>query len=742
MKWRSSFYFRLVLSYTLLALVLIGITGGILVTNANKIMTGEVTKDARYGLLNVKDMVENNFLRLYEDSFFNKVLTTVNQNSNEDLNYLLQRPAEGSVSRIVKLITDLGLIEDMTDGLEGITVYMRKGGYALDQDHYYASLPGNSKDAAFISRLADIEPNRWFLREKPGGPDAPGQRVMTYVFTLPYYSSPANASAFLYLDISVVHLQGLMQSMVNFPQAHLYLFDEHGELIAGDGSAAGQVTAVRGALAELSADPQGESFKRFGNSVISVLPASDSLNGWHYAIVRPLDSFLLSADKIKRQVMTACLLALLGGLAISFLMSRHFYMPLKKLLYSLRNLYNGPPPAADRHEYAAIDHMLRFIDLSMVRMKDEVRSKQIAALLTGQQTAAGSGELPAIPLECGYAVACLATGPEAARLLPRLVAETSGLAAELVPLSATETAMLVYLYGDERLDATARIAAALASLRPALQPHAFGAGIGGAADSIEEIHRSYLEAVQAGKYAYVYGKDAIVRHEDIAADRERTLLPSVGYDALRNKIQAGSAGETEKWMEELLLMLQAGRFSLETIEWVCLRIETVLSEVVLEHKLQDALPIFGVRESLRQPTLEETMASLQARAAQIAKHIDDSRSDVQHEKIAGLKAYIVEHMAEDLSLEELANKANLSANYVSTLFGSISGESFTEYLNRVRLEHAAGLLIEGGRMTVAEIATSVGYRNSQYFCTKFKARFGVTPLQYRSSGGGLVEHRA
>jgi YesN/AraC family two-component response regulator len=106
---------------------------------------------------------------------------------------------------------------------------------------------------------------------------------------------------------------------------------------------------------------------------------------------------------------------------------------------------------------------------------------------------------------------------------------------------------------------------------------------------------------------------------------------------------------------------------------------------------------------------------------------------VHQEKISRLQSFITEHMSEDLSLDELAARANLSSNYVSTLFGTITGESFTEYLNRIRLEHAALMLVSKERLSVAEIATSVGYRNSQYFCTKFKTKFGITPLQYRNS---------
>jgi AraC-like DNA-binding protein len=60
-------------------------------------------------------------------------------------------------------------------------------------------------------------------------------------------------------------------------------------------------------------------------------------------------------------------------------------------------------------------------------------------------------------------------------------------------------------------------------------------------------------------------------------------------------------------------------------------------------------------------------------------------------------------------------------------------ESFTEYVTRMRLEKAARLLEEDDRLSVMEIASLVGYRNVQYFHVKFKARFGITPVQYRQT---------
>ncbi|MDF2649740.1 MAG: hypothetical protein K0Q73_5545 [Paenibacillus sp.] len=730
MKWRSSYYFRLVLSYTVLALVLISITGGYLLTNANQMMTSEVSKDARYGLLNAKDVVENNFLRFYEDAFFNKVLMTVNKDSNEEIKYLLENPAQGNMSRIVRFIADLQIIKYMTPGLDGITVYMRNGGYAMDNDHYYES-PNNSADTEFIQTLANIRPNHWFMREKP---DSQDHKVMTYVFPLPYYSTPATATGFLYIDISLAHMNAMVRNLANSSQSHLYMFDENGRIVMGEENAsAEEVAAVQSAMMRSVSQKSSDALERYENSVIAFLPQSDSLNRWSYAIVRPVDSFLLFADKMKTHVWKGSMIALLGGVIISFLMSRHFYMPLKKLLYSIRNLYNGPTLVKGGHEYATIDHMLMFIDLSMLQMKDQVRMKQISGLITGQQTVAGFGSLPAIPLECNYSVAYIVTEPEGGEAMARFLGEQAGLKAELVSMSATELALLVFIYDNEMEDAGV-VSEVLETMRPSLQGIVMGAGIGSVVKSVETIHQSYQEAVQAYKYSYVYGKEAIIMYDDISVSRETLIVPNIGYDQLQNKIQAGNVNEVERWFEELAHTLRNELLSVETIELISLRSSAILSQVVIEQKLHDLFPIIGFHEKIKQPTMDLTIALLQEQAVSIAKHIHEGRNDAHIEKIVQLKAFIGDHMSDDLTLDELAGRVNLSANYVSTLFGSISGESFTEYLNRIRLERAASLLVTDRNLSVAEVATAVGYRNSQYFCTKFKSKFGITPLQYRGSG--------
>ncbi|OXM86291.1 response regulator transcription factor [Paenibacillus rigui] len=88
--------------------------------------------------------------------------------------------------------------------------------------------------------------------------------------------------------------------------------------------------------------------------------------------------------------------------------------------------------------------------------------------------------------------------------------------------------------------------------------------------------------------------------------------------------------------------------------------------------------------------------------------------------------YIHDHFAKDITLGDLADKVYISRNYLSIIFKNMTGESFNNYLTRVRIEKAKELLLEK-RMLVYEVAEKVGYKNVPYFSTLFKKFTGINP---------------
>jgi len=102
-----------------------------------------------------------------------------------------------------------------------------------------------------------------------------------------------------------------------------------------------------------------------------------------------------------------------------------------------------------------------------------------------------------------------------------------------------------------------------------------------------------------------------------------------------------------------------------------------------------------------------------------------------HDRRLLLVLMLVQHnIQRQLVIRDLAKAVNLSSGRLSHLFKSEVGISPQRYLNNIRMEKAKDLL-ENGVLSGKEIAAEVGIPNASRFCRTFKARYGVTPKEYR-----------
>lgn len=101
--------------------------------------------------------------------------------------------------------------------------------------------------------------------------------------------------------------------------------------------------------------------------------------------------------------------------------------------------------------------------------------------------------------------------------------------------------------------------------------------------------------------------------------------------------------------------------------------------------------------------------------------------------VASALKYIQKNYASSsLSLENIADTLSVSSEHLSRLFKKHTGQSFSKYLLKVRMEHAK-MLLETTNMPTTEIAAATGYESSVYFRISFKAYFDTTPRQYREN---------
>lgn len=106
-------------------------------------------------------------------------------------------------------------------------------------------------------------------------------------------------------------------------------------------------------------------------------------------------------------------------------------------------------------------------------------------------------------------------------------------------------------------------------------------------------------------------------------------------------------------------------------------------------------------------------------------------------KLDASMSRIIRRMHEDLAypykLEELADSINYSVPYFSSMFKKTVGESFIQYLTRLRIERAKLLLLTSDQKTF-EIAEAIGFENYRSFNRIFKKETGFSPSDFRRIG--------
>jgi AraC-like DNA-binding protein len=105
-------------------------------------------------------------------------------------------------------------------------------------------------------------------------------------------------------------------------------------------------------------------------------------------------------------------------------------------------------------------------------------------------------------------------------------------------------------------------------------------------------------------------------------------------------------------------------------------------------------------------------------------------SEIQFERYQRIIKYIYNNYMEKISLQDIAKEEYLSSYYLSHQLKDMTGTTFKELLNKVRVDESIKLLLDTDK-TISDISEDVGFSHSRYYNKSFKEHLSCTPLQYR-----------
>ncbi|MET3699811.1 two-component system response regulator YesN [Bacillus oleivorans] len=253
-------------------------------------------------------------------------------------------------------------------------------------------------------------------------------------------------------------------------------------------------------------------------------------------------------------------------------------------------------------------------------------------------------------------------------------------------------------------------------------------GIGNVYRSLDEVRQSYQESLMATmdttlpvKYKFYSDVPNLNKmyNGQLHKQREQEISDSVrlgDWEQVLNKLM------------DIIHYYEIEGYSLLQSQQKILEVLWIVSRTLNELGVETVTPLYSFQIQDYRQLRSETGMLLDRMKDKYIEHFEHMESDT----ILNLKQYIIEHSHEDISLEQLAKKVNLSPIYISKIFKEKLGINYIDFLTECRIDQAKKLLADPEK-SIKEITFEVGYHEPNYFSKVFKKVCNLTPKEYRNT---------
>ena len=274
--------------------------------------------------------------------------------------------------------------------------------------------------------------------------------------------------------------------------------------------------------------------------------------------------------------------------------------------------------------------------------------------------------------------------------------------------------------------------------------------VGQSVERLSQIQKSYHTASRAFSQRYLYDENILyydemetMEHPGGQAETEdNAYLQKVDVNALNPAIlqkflSNGLQEETENFVKDYFYAIgQEPMESLVFRNYVILNVRfSVISFIKGLGCDTNEMESADTEEVLAESgkNMESAIAYAKKMISQAIEIRDQNSGNKNRSILKTAVDFIDSHyMDEEISLNTVANVANVSSNHFSALFSQNMGHTFIEYLTTLRMNKAKELLRCTG-MRSSEIAGEIGYKDAHYFSYLFKKTQGMTPSDYRKA---------
>lgn len=266
--------------------------------------------------------------------------------------------------------------------------------------------------------------------------------------------------------------------------------------------------------------------------------------------------------------------------------------------------------------------------------------------------------------------------------------------------------------------------------------------VGEQVDSIKLICDSYKKAKDLMGKKFLYLEEQIVFEEKENQNDNSMLDIKSHISKIYSFVEVNDTERLNEAMMELKNYIIKRKYSEKQIKIISIEIFLELkTKLIKDYNLNEEELLKSeeiIKEIYSKISLNSTINYLLDNFIKISKRLVMESSGNGVKRIIN---YMEKNYYKDLKLESLANIFNYNSAYLGKLLKSTIGESFNTHLDKIRIEKAKKLLVKD-KLKVYQVCEKVGYKNIDYFHSKFKKYVGTSPRNYKKEnekGKTLVE---
>lgn len=577
-----------------------------------------------------------------------------------------------------------------------------------------------------------------------------------YMQSLPIGSGKTGLGTLIVL-IKQSDINKLLKDVDESKSGYTYILDKECRLVTG---VAGNGGSDFPKIAIDSENPTGFTYKKVNGINMAVIYIKSSYNGWTYVTALPTKVFMDKALYIKKVILAIVCITLLLGISISIYLSRRNIRPIKETMLTLRKVFMGES-GTDRNEYEFLKNgvtrlvythqeMKRSMENQGLLMKSTFLNRLIHGEISDEkEIKVLSGHLDINLDGKKHAAAIIFLNRFSDRVnrelliehdISRVIIESVikkhiGDRCHIYILDADQVALLLNFNTEDDSQCEKITEDMLENVRAELYSTyniIVSFGVGNLYEKITDFNLSFSEAKNTlVLFNEVNAENSIIWYRNIKKKMSGYYYPVELEQQLINVAKSGNREDIDRLLDIIYTENFSNRSLTNYMEYNLFfdmrgTIIKTFSEMDSDLDLKE---IIGSKYSIM--SVQEVFTSMKKAYYQICSAANNRKKSHNDQLASKLTDFIQSnYFSPEVSACDIASRFNISESYFSQFFKEQIGETFSDYLEKLRISRSCDLLCSK-KLSVEDTARFVGYNNAYTFRRAFKRVMGVLPTEYR-----------